>query len=110
MNGDLYIYGGKRRFFEYDSYGDPIYAPHADIVFGDLYQLRVLNINEEWKLSWPQSTDYADGLVIPQDRRVFASVKQSAITMNASNIDALGDGVYTAEGMCIANLVVHVRI
>lgn len=41
INGNMFIYGGKTRIFQYDKYGKMKFIPFNDIVYGDLWKLNI---------------------------------------------------------------------
>ncbi len=103
VGGDLYIYGGKARFFEVD--GDGVVDTtsfHSDVVYSDL-----------WRLTIPRTLTYVLKLpssVTPVAIKQDAQVNNVLSGLNDLSIMAVSDPVDPRDSYCIEKLVVTVSL
>jgi subtilisin-like proprotein convertase family protein len=100
INGDLYIYGGKTRFFTFDDNGNVQSDHHSDFIYDDIWKLNIER-TELLKLPFTGSPQN-----IPFDRRLFLLIDGSS----GSNLQDISDGISPREGKCIDKVVVTVSL
>ena len=103
VGGDIYVYGGKARYFATDDNGEYNFtAMHADQVFGDL-----------WKFTVEHPIDYVFAWMLYGQVFTISEDFEVPVVNDARSIPAyvaLSDGISNREGMCIQKLTVKVQI
>jgi hypothetical protein len=106
LDGDLFIYGGKRRLFysstSIDGAEQNIF--HADEVFGDLWRLRIQH-SESFNLHWPNETQAIQSKSIPQNSILLLEMNGRA----NNTVKSESDGISPREGLCVDNIIVKVN-